>query len=154
MYLGVAGGLGVSWYGAMLIPRLTGALLLEDSRRCLSLFVGISIVLASLSKRFVLGPMDPERAFLVAIVTPLAGSVLFVWLITALDWVASPASQPVSPGQSVSMLIFLTVFRVLTVFATAFYVIVPMGVLSLLVMRKVGQLTWQGPLAARHLTCA
>ncbi len=144
-YLAVAGGLGALWYAALLIPRVTRALLVKDAPRPLILLVAISIVLALLTKRCVLGPLDPERAAMVAILTPLAGSVLFVGAITLLGSLFDPTGGPQSVAGWLGALLLLGVGTVVAVFVSAFYVVIPLGLLSLYVMRKVGKVMWREP---------
>lgn len=144
-YLGIAGALGSLWYGALLIPRLTRVILLGNPLRSLTLLVAIGAVLALLFKRFVLGPLDAERAFLIAIAFPLAGSILFVWSLTLLEWVASPTDAPASAAASLGVLLFLAFSGAVAVAVSAFYVIVPMGLLSFYLMRWVGERLWPEP---------
>jgi len=152
-YLGVAAGLGVLWYCALMVPRLTRTILLHDSRRSLVLLLVISLVLALLSKRFVLGPLDPERTCLIAIITPLFGSVLFIWSMTLLGSIGDSTALTASVPGSVVMLLFLGVSGVVTVSISAFYVVIPMGALSLYLMRRVGKAMWSDSLrlAIQHV---
>jgi len=104
----------------------------------------IGLILAMLFRRAVVGPLTPEGGFLIAVLVPLAGALLFVWSATLGAWAVQGFEAPENMAPVAFSLLVLSAGTVVYVPLKAYFVLVPMGLLSLVLLRWVGKRTAAG----------
>jgi len=134
-YAQAALALGVLWYGAFLIPAgwRESATANVAVAPC---FAVVALIVATLFRRKILASKTWTSDLLMAVALPSA--VIAVVAVGA--WIGA-----VVFGERVNewpMLFMYPVIALYVVFVTAWYVIIPMGLVSQLVMKAVGRRAW------------
>lgn len=144
IFLAAAVGLALLWYAALLIPWITRTMLHGAGWvRAIALLSAFSVIAAIVLRRPVIRERSPERSAMMALGVPLIGALLFAWAITLLEWHRSTDGGSRGPdGDLLFTLFVVTVGTVITLAAKAFYIVIPMGALTVYVMRNVGDTLW------------
>lgn len=97
-------------------------------------------------RRSLLRLQSAEEFVLVALATPIGAALVVVWSLTALEWMRG-GSPPTSVGQATLALVALGVGTLVAFPLATFYVLIPMGVLSTVVLRWLARRLWPEPSA-------
>ena len=141
LYWFVAALLGIVWYVAVLVAGLTPPPnypfnLSEMASIALMCFV--SIALAALFRRFILAADSLWKALVSALILPLAGAGLLI-PITFFGRALFTRPDALFSFRAVVMLPLSGLLYLPYIVSEAYYVIVPVGIISQLVMSRVGR---------------
>lgn len=142
-YSTLAAGLGVVWFAGLMIPPMTRAVVSARWLQSMVILCALSLALSLLLKPWIVGRLEPEGAFLLGGLVPLAGGVLFIWTIWILSLLGiGESGLPRGGIPSLGTFLFVSVGTVFALLLGAFYVVVPLGLLSLYVMRRFAGWLW------------
>ena len=151
MYLGAAGALGLVWYAALMLTGLRVMLLTLGFGAIVGLCL-LSILMAAAWRKPIVRSETLEQATGLALGLPLLGAVVFVLGLTCVEWVVA-GDHPTSLAGALGTALLLTGGTTLFVGLFAFHVVIPMGAISLWVLRGLGQRLWPD-VGAGHMTSA
>ncbi len=139
LYLAAAAALGLLWFGALMLPSITRKVLLDGgwapglAAACL-LTVAFATALRTAIARY----REVEWAITGAIALSFAGLVLLFWALMLADWVGSPEAAPGTVPEAAVAMLLVAVESLIALVRYAFWVVIPMGILSLWILRKTG----------------
>lgn len=151
LYLTAAAALGAVWYGLLLIPLATREMLIAPATqdnfgirldvyalRTFLLTCAVSLVLALSFRRFIIEARTLFRSMTLALLLPLLGTVMFAWVFLLIS--RSTGAQ--QDGGAVGWLVEFALTAPLSVemvVTQAFYIVLPMGMVSQHVMARIGR---------------
>lgn len=141
-YVATAALLGLLWYAALLFTVMRRTLLAGNSVLVVAGLCVISVVLAAIWRKQILTLRSLEQAAAIALGLPLVAALLFVWGWTCVEWLATPVGGPETVLGALGALVLISGGTVLCVVVLSFYVVIPMGALSLYVLRRIGTSLW------------
>ncbi len=144
LFLAAAAVLAPAWYLALLIPGMTRSMLRSvGPLHGILALCAAAVVFAPLLKRWVIQHRDPEESAFMGLGIALAGAVVFVWVLVLREPLYSSGGAPPTPlGDWIFGMGIATIGTVLTIIVKAFYVVIPMGLLTIYAMRMVGDRLW------------
>lgn len=158
-YLGVAGISGVVWYFALLVPSMSREFLwspsnLGQSLKALVMMCVASVLASTLLRRPIVKARGIIRNSLMAVLIPSVGCVLFWFQVSMwglIDYLWSYAIYGHAPFYSMytavkpnfsrllNQLWFFPLLALYLSFGLLYYIVIPMGFFSQLLLRSVGR---------------
>lgn len=132
--------LAAFWFALLRIPWATRKMLLGDPWSRLLILCAIGLLFAIAFKRWTVRSFSFERGAAMALLIPLAGAVLFSSILTISEWT--------SRDVSVAGLVFGSLMTLVYVLGAAYYVVLPMGAMTVFLMRKLAVRLWPQPRVA------
>ena len=139
-YIVVAAVLGLTWYAALLIPDVTRQLLLRERLFFSCFSAGGAVILAVVFRKHVARTTSAERIAGFAIGLPILAAVLAMWGLTLRDWIGD--GGPDTFAGALARIAVIGVGTTVVFSFVAFYVVIPMGLLTTFVLRQVGKRLW------------
>lgn len=137
-YLFAATGLGLLWAVALLVPEATRNVILDDHATShLLLMPFVSALIAVGFRRFITSATSAWRFLSVALLLPFVGAALWYVLASLVGWFVSGGEATIWEVAFMSVILLPTVVGAVAL--AAYYVIIPMGLLSQYVMLRVGR---------------
>ena len=142
VYILVAVVLGVSWYAALLIPVVTRKILLGEQWLFFFTFAGIiAVVLATTFRKQLVLATSAERITLLAVALPILAAVLVMCGATVQEWFVEPGG-PETLTAALSILAIISVGTMILFPLLTFYIVLPLGLFSAMVLRGIGKRLW------------
>lgn len=128
-YLMAALLLGVAWWLALLIPEATRNVLLSSYPPLhFALLCAVSVVLAIVFRGPIAKASASWRFILLSLFLPFVGAAFFIWLASFAGWLLGGSDIPF--WVAALMWIYLMPIQLGAIGYAAYYVIIPMGLLS------------------------
>lgn len=140
-YMAAACGLGLIWYCALLIPRVTRVMLQANG----PLFVGAACVtgvaLALAFRKQVIRAVSAEEITLLAVGVPTLAAVLTFSTMLIYERSTTPAGPETLAGTAATLL-FVALGTPIVFPIVTCYVLLPVGLASVFVLRALGRVLW------------
>jgi len=137
-YVDVAFLLGILWCAALMVPEATRNVMLADHPGTSAfLLCAVSAIVATVFRRPIAKAHSGWRFALLALGLPFVGAALWVLSVTLINWFSDPSGTPIWEAAVVAVSVLPVALGVVAV--SAFYVVIPMGVLSQYVMHRLAR---------------
>jgi hypothetical protein len=137
-YISVAFLLGMLWCAALMVPDVTRNVLLSDHSAASALLLcGVSTIVATVFRRAIAKARSGWRFVLLALGLPFVGAALWFLSATLINWLIGPHDAPI--WDVAVMAVSALPIALGAVALSAYYVVIPMGVLSQYVMHRLAR---------------
>jgi len=137
-YVGVAFLLGMLWCAALMVPAVTRNVMLADHPVLSALLLSaVSAIVAVAFRRSIAKGRAGWRFAVLALGLPFVGAALWFLSATLINWLIGPRDAPIWEVAVAAVSVLPLALGAVAV--SAYYVVIPMGVLSQYVMNRLAR---------------